>query len=147
MARIHKTIQIPRPVAAVFDFVTTPGNWPQWHPSSRGVRGVTEHSLAVGEQVAEVFQVGWHRGRVVWTCRERRAPHHWVIDGEVEGGGGGTITYALAPDGTGTRFERTFVYTMPTRLLVLLDRLFIRHLMEASSDRALRQLKHAVEAL
>ena len=91
MTQIKKTIDLPRPVEAVFDFVTTPGSWPQWHPSSRGVSGTTDHSLEVGEQVAEAFRVGWHRGNVVWTCREREAPHHWVIEGEVEGGGGGTI--------------------------------------------------------
>ncbi len=146
MTQIKKTIDLPRPVEAVFDFVTTPGNWPQWHPSSRGVSGTVGHSLEVGEQVAEAFQVGWHRGNVVWTCREREAPHHWVIEGDVEGGGGGTITYALTPDGSGTRFERTFVYTMPNRLLALLDRLFIRRLMAASSDRALRQLRQVLAA-
>ena len=66
MTRIPKSIDLPRPVEAVFDFVTTPGNWPQWHPSSRGVSGTTDHSLEVGEQVAEAFRVGWHRRNVVW---------------------------------------------------------------------------------
>ena len=69
-----------------------------------------------------------------------------IIEGEVEGGGGGTITYVLTPDGNSTRFERTFVYTMPNRLLAFLDRLFIRRLMDASSDRALRQLRQVLAA-
>ncbi len=145
MTRIQKSIQLSRSVQAVFDFVTTPGNWPQWHPSSRGVSGATAHSLHVGDQVSEGFKVGWHQGRVVWTCRERTAPHHWVIEGQVEKGGGGTITYALTPHGDGTRFERTFVYEMPNRLLGLLDALFIRRLMAKASERALQQLKRVLE--
>jgi uncharacterized protein YndB with AHSA1/START domain len=145
MTRVQKTIHLPRPAEAVFAYVTTPGTWPQWHPSSRGVSGATDHSLEVGEQVREGFRVGWHRGRVVWTCRERAAPHRWVIEGEVEGGGRGTITYTLTPRDGGTAFERTFVYTMPTRLLTILDRLFIRRLMAAASDRALRRLKQVLE--
>lgn len=146
MTRIQTIIHLPCPVASVFEYVTTPGNWPQWHPSSRGVSGVTDHSLNVGEQVAEWFQVGWYRGRVVWTVRERAAPYRWVIEGQVDEGGGGTITYNLTPREGGTHFERTFVYTMRNRGLALMDRLFIRRLMKAASNRALRRLRHVLAA-
>ncbi len=77
--------------------------------------------------------------------REREAPRRWVIAGEVQGGGGGTITYSLTPDAGGTIFERDFVYTMPNVLLALLDRLVLRRRVEAESAEALRQLKAAVE--
>src|SRR5437867_6277649 len=50
MTQIATSIQIARPRDEVFAFVTTPGNWPKWHPSSLGVRGATDHSLAVGER-------------------------------------------------------------------------------------------------
>jgi hypothetical protein len=97
MTRIYTTAQIHTPADRVFDYVTTPGNWPVWHPSSLGVGGATDHSLEPDEQVTEEFQVAGRRGRVVWTVRERVAPRRWVIDGRVEGGGGGTITYTATP--------------------------------------------------
>lgn len=146
MTRIYTTIRVEEPAERLFEYVTTPGNWPEWHPSSLGVSGATDHSLGPGEKVAEEYSVAGRRGRVVWTVREREAPRRWVIDGEVDGRGGeGTITYTLTPSEGGTIFERDFVYAMPNALLALLDRLVLRRRVEAESEEALRQLKAAVE--
>ncbi len=145
MTYIYTTIQIQTPIERAFDYVTTPGNWPQWHPSSLGVSGATDHSLEPGEQVTEEFRVAGRRGRVVWTVRERKAPRRWVIDGWVEGGGSGTIIYALTPHLEGTTFERDFVYAMPNPLLAVLDWLVLRRRVEAESTEALRRLKGVLE--
>lgn len=145
MSRVYKTIQIDAPVERAFDYVTTPGNWPAWHPSSLKVSGATDHSLKPGEQVTEEFYVAGRRGRVVWTAREREAPRRWVIEGQVQGGGSGTITYILTPHADGTTFEREFAYTMPNPLLALLDRLVLRRRVEAQSTEALRRLKQVLE--
>jgi uncharacterized protein YndB with AHSA1/START domain len=145
MTRIRTTIRIDEPVERVFGYVTTPGNWPEWHPSSLGVSGATDHPLGPGERVTEEFRAAGRRGRVVWTVRERDDPRRWVIDGRVEGGGGGTITYTLTPDAGGTTFERELVYAMPNRLLALLDRLVLHRRVEAESAEALRRLKAVLE--
>ncbi len=145
MTYIYTTIQIQTPIERVFDYVTTPGNWPRWHPSSLGVSGATDHSLEPGEQVTEEFRVAGRRGSVVWTVREREAPRRWVIEGQVQGGGDGTITYTLAPHDGGTTFEREFVYDMANPLLALLDRLLLRRRVEAESAEALRRLKDVLE--
>jgi membrane-bound lytic murein transglycosylase B len=42
---------IHRDIADVFDLLTTPKNWPEWHPASISVAGATDHSLAIGEGV------------------------------------------------------------------------------------------------
>jgi uncharacterized protein YndB with AHSA1/START domain len=144
MTRIYTTTRIHSPIDRVFDYVTTPDNWPAWHPSSLGVGGATDHSLEPGEQVTEEFQVAGRRGRVVWTVRERVAPRRWVIDGRVEGGGG-TITYTVTPHADGTTFERELVYTVANPLLRLLDRLVLRRRIEAESAEALRRLKDQLE--
>jgi len=141
VSRIYTSIRIDEPAEKLFDYVTTPGNWPVWHPSSLGVSGATDHSLEPGEKVIEEYMVAGRRGRVVWTVRERVAPRRWIIDGEVDGGGSGTITYNLTPEAGGTLFERDFVYAMPNALLALLDRLVLRRRVEAESSEALRRLK------
>lgn len=145
MTRVHKTIRIEEPPEKVFEYVTTPGNWPEWHPSSLGVSGATDHSPEPGEQVMEEFLVAGRRGRVVWTVRERNAPRRWGIDGEVEGGGGATITYTLTPRAGGTTFERDLVYAMPNPLVALVDRLVLRRGVEVETAEALRRLKVALE--
>jgi uncharacterized protein YndB with AHSA1/START domain len=145
VSRVCTTVQINTPIERTFDYVTTPGNWPAWHPSSLGVSGATDHSLEPGEQVTEELRVAGRRGRVVWTVRERDVPRRWVIDGRVEGGGGGTIIYTTTPHASGTTFERELVYAMPNRLLALLDRLVLRRRVEAESAEALRRLKTVLE--
>jgi uncharacterized membrane protein len=146
MTRIYSTIQIDRPVEAVFEFVTTAANWPQWHPSSLGVSQGADHSLVVGEQVTEEFLVAWQRGRVVWTVREREVPCWWVIAGEIIGRNhGGVISYRLSPREGATLFEREFVYDTPGLLLPLADRLVVRRRVERESAEALRRLKGALE--
>ena len=142
MTRIRKTIHIDESPERVFKYVTTPGNWPEWHPSSLGVNGATDHSLEPGERVMEEFLVAGRRGRVVWTVRERNAPRRWAIDGEAESGGGGTITYTLTPEAGGTTFERDLTYAIPNPLL---DRLVLRRRVEAETVEALRRLKAALE--
>jgi uncharacterized protein YndB with AHSA1/START domain len=146
MTRIVTVATIRRPPAVVFDFVTTPGHWPEWHPSSLSVTGATDHSLDVGEQCTEHFRVAGREGTVVWTVAEREAPNRWVIRGNIAGGGGGTITYTLMPEDAGTRFMREFVYAVPNPLLALLDLLVVRRRITAESAEALRRLKARLEA-
>jgi uncharacterized protein YndB with AHSA1/START domain len=144
--RIHDAIIINRPVEAVFDFVTTPGSWPRWHPSSLSVRGSTDHSLEVGEQVTEQYQVAGRRGEVVWTVTEREAPRRWVIEGQIVGrGAGGTVAYTLSPASGGAHFVREFSYATPGLWFRLLNWLVVRRRIAAESSTAVRRLKEVLE--
>src|SRR5690242_17223576 len=106
MTRIYTKATIHCPAETVFEYVTTPGHWPEWHPSSLAVTGATDHSLEPGEQVEETFQVAGRRGRVVWTVSERDAPRRWVITGKIlNSASGGIVSYALTPRADGTMFE------------------------------------------
>ena len=146
MTRIYNSIQINRPIERVFDFITTPTNWPQWHPASVSVGGNAEHSLLPGEKITEEISVAGRRGQVAWLVRERSASRRWVIDGNGKDGGRATITYTLSPHPDGTNFERELVYTMPNALLAVLDWLIIRSRMKAESAEALRRLKRLLES-
>ncbi len=146
MTRICNSTQIHYPIEQVFDFVTTPGNWPLWHPASVSVGGNADHSLLPGEEVTENISVAGRRSEVTWLVRERSAPHRWVIDGIGKDGGRATITYTLSPHPNGTDFDRELVYAMPNPLLSVLDWLIIRWRMKADSNEALQRLKRLVES-
>ncbi|MBL8150064.1 MAG: SRPBCC family protein [Blastocatellia bacterium] len=146
MGRVYTTAFINRPVEVVFNYVTTASNWPEWHLSSMGVNAVKGKSLEIGDRVTEDFCVAGKRGRVIWTAIDRRAPSYWVIRGEVEGGGGGTITYNLTPEGKGTKFEREFVYKMPNAFLDIIDFLFIESRIKKESSKAVSKLKQVLES-
>ena len=145
MTTIVTEASISRPVAEVFDYVTTPAHWLVWHPSSLGLQGATDHSLQVGEEVTEEFRVAGRKGSVTWKVVARNAPSRWAIAGKVAAGGTGTITYTLERVPGGTAFRREFAYAMPNAFTALLDRLFVRRRIEAESKEAVRRLKQALE--
>lgn len=144
--RIYTAASIRRPPQAVFDYVTTPGNWPKWHPASLGVSGATDHPLQVGEQATEDFVVAGRRGQALWIVTEREAPRRWRIEATVEEHRAGSVTYTLTPEAEGTRFERELVYPSRNLLFLLLNRLSIRDKVDAESSEALRRLKERLEA-
>lgn len=145
MSRITDAVRIELPIAQVFEYATTAGNWPAWHPASRAVSGAVEPAAPVGARLVEEIHSNGHDWRATWTVRTREPPHLWVIDGAADGGGSATLTYRLTPDGTGTRFERELVYRMPNVWLAFLDKLVIRRQMAAESEEALQQLKRLLE--
>jgi len=150
ITRIRNTIEIRQPVERVFDYVTTPGNWPRWHPSSQAVHGALDHPLQVGEQVTEDFVVAGRQGQVIWTVVERTRPSHWKIAGSIQGRPAGTVQYDLTgiPDSQGepaTHFEREFDYAAPNLLFSILNRVLLRGQIEQESAAAVQGLKRELE--
>ncbi|HLI09442.1 MAG TPA: SRPBCC family protein [Ktedonobacteraceae bacterium] len=142
MTRIYTPISIPLPIETVFNYVTDPGNWPQWHPSSLSVSGAVGHSLEIGEQVTEEYLVAGRRGNVTWTVIERIFPRLWTIEGKIAGSSGqGQVRYVLQSQDGGTLFGREFTYSMGSLFYSVLNRVFIRRRIEAESWQAVRQLK------
>lgn len=143
--QLRNEVIISRTPQEVFDFVTTPGNWPKWHPSSLAVSGATDHPLLVGEQVTEDYLVAGRRGRAVWTVTEREAPRRWGIEGGGQEGGKAWIRYTLTEQAGVTRFEREMRYRMPNLLAATLDPLLTRRKIAAESAEAVKQLKQVLE--
>ena len=146
VTRIYNVVTIGKPNAAVFNYATTPANWPKWHPSSLHVSGATEHSLSVGEKVVEEFLVAGRHGDVTWAVVKRDAPRQWVIEGEIEQRKVATITYTLSDTPQGTLFERELIYRATPLWFSILNRLILRPRVEAESAEALRRLKLVLES-
>ena len=144
-SHIVSTIRIHREMADVFDFFTTPKNWPRWHPASISVAGATDHSLAIGEEVTEEFRTGNGKGRTVWRVTAREAPRLWRIENSPAGDAQVAITYRLRMDGSDTVFERDMQYQFNRLWLIVLDPLFIRRRMERESEQAVVNAKQILE--
>lgn len=143
--RIVTVASIQRPPTVVFDYVTTPGHWPVWHPSSLAVTGAVDHPLELGERVVEEFLVAGRRGSVTWTVTAREPPRKWTIEGSIGQRPAGSVTYSLTPTATGTRFEREFTYRAPSLWFVMLNWLVLRARIQAESDEAVSRLKRVLE--
>lgn len=146
VTRIYTVATIGKPNAAVFNYATTPANWPKWHPSSLHVSGATGHSLAVGEQVVEEFLVAGRHGEVTWTVVKRDASRQWVIEGDIERRKVAMITYTLTTIAQGTLFERELIYRATPLWFSILNRLILRPRVEVESAEALRRLKLVLES-
>jgi uncharacterized protein YndB with AHSA1/START domain len=143
--RFVTAVDIGLPIERVFDFVTTPANWPRWHPASLRVLGCADHPLLVGEQVTEEFRVAGQPGSAVWTVREREAPHRWVIDGASENGNRAIITYTLTARDGGTLFQRELVFVAVRPRDESMDPAELGRRIETESAEALRRLKEVLE--
>jgi uncharacterized protein YndB with AHSA1/START domain len=144
MTRITTTVRIRRPIGEVFDYVTTPANWPVWHPASISVGGSSDHPLRLGEEVIEEFVAGGRRGRATWRVTRRKAPHRWRIEASSPQGQA-AISYQLSAEGGDTVFRRDLSYEMPNVWLALLDVLVLRRRMDRESRIALQRLKRVLE--
>ncbi|MEJ8858504.1 SRPBCC family protein [Variovorax robiniae] len=144
--RIVSVVDIARPPAQVYAYVTTPANWPKWHPSSLAVIGDAGHSLNVGETVDEDFQVAGRRGRATWRVTVREPDKLWRIAGQINGRDAGIVSYTVAPNESGgTQFVREFEYGAHSLLFAFLNAVTLRRQIEEESALAVRQLKATLE--
>ena len=144
MTRIVVTVSIHRPIDAVFDYITTPANWPEWHPASRAVSGSADHSLLIGEQVTEEFVAGGRQGSCVWQVTQRAAPTLWTITTSTPQSSA-EITYRLSVQGKNTLFERELSYVTSGIWLGILDFALLRRRMDRESRVALQRVKERLE--
>src|SRR3954468_1876263 len=131
MPSIITEIDIPCRIKAVFALVTTPANWPLWHPSSLRVSEGADHPLSLGERVREDVMAATRRRSVTWVVRAANPPREWRIHCTSEMGGFAEITYELTPVASGTHFRRTLRYTMLSLWMKLLDALVLRRRLRA----------------
>jgi uncharacterized protein YndB with AHSA1/START domain len=147
MEQVVTSVVISRTPDEVFEYVSTPANWPKWHPSSLGVTGAIDHSLEIGEACTEAYRVAGSEGSCVWTVIERDPGKYWKIAGKVIGRpSAGTVAYRIGPHEEGTFFEREFDYDTPTAGLTEEQQKAARKMIEAESREAVTNLKAVLEA-
>jgi uncharacterized protein YndB with AHSA1/START domain len=106
MARFEHTIEIDRPPAEVFAFVTQPANYPRWQPSLVEVRPHRNGQLRVGREVTEVRRFLGREVETTWTCVEHEPSSRSTIESP-DGPVPFRATFDLAPAAGGTRFTWT----------------------------------------
>ncbi|HVO90270.1 MAG TPA: SRPBCC family protein [Casimicrobiaceae bacterium] len=145
--RIVEGIDIDAGAEDLFDYVATPVNWMEWHPASRGVSGVVQRPLALGDKVVETFEIAGRRGETTWTMTALDRPRSWRIEAHNEGGrGGAEIAYSIVTRERGVHFERDIRYRGPNLLFGIVNALKIRAAMRSDSAQALMNIKQRLES-
>lgn len=141
MALVVNTIEINGPLESVFDLVTTTRFWPQWHPATTGVGGVTERPMLLGDKIRERAVIGGRTYEGNWTVIEHSRPARVALLME---SGRIRISYSFEAVEAVTKFKRTLEF-YPEDFGA--DPASIEKLMYVQSEQALQKLKALVEAI
>lgn len=144
MPRVLNRIEIARDIGDVYDFVTNPATWPNWHPSTCKVTVTATGPLRAGGRVSEEFQAFGLRHRVDWTVIESHPPRRWVAAG-AHRGGAATLEYTMEQSPGGTLVSGLFVYQFDSIWGRLFDAFVIREKLGGESLEAVLRLKRLLE--
>lgn len=129
---------IKAPIDLVYDYVTQPDRWHEWHPTSLSADTGTTGSLPMGTRFTEVIDLLGIRVSMSYRVQIARRPSEFktvftslAVDG--------SIHYFLLPHQGGTLFKRVLTYETELQLATLHDRMI------ELSTLALDQLKHRLE--
>jgi uncharacterized protein YndB with AHSA1/START domain len=152
--RVETEIEIAVPPATVFDYATTPANWPKFWAITEGVSGEVDRPATVGARWIERVHLPVWKGEFHWEAVECDRPGHFLMRGSSHTDGPlgrllksepGEIRYTLTATPGGTRFRRAMDYPSPPLLLRPWDALVSRPVMRRAIERALARLKQILE--
>jgi hypothetical protein len=150
--QIENAILIERTPEDVYDYVTQPWRWHEWHPSSKESHANVD-VLSVGDTFDEVIQLQPFMPWFSYTIRKQtryetllaQRPVAFEVHGQMNSGAL-AIHYDFAPaHNNGTRFFRRLNYQV-TGPMQILDALFLHSKMRNISRLALSNLKLRLES-
>jgi uncharacterized protein YndB with AHSA1/START domain len=144
MSIVITSVTIDGSPEAVFDLVTTARFWPQWHPATRAVGGVTERPFQVGDRIHEAGRIGNLDFQTSWKVVEHVRPSRIVLQSEKSTT---RIAYTFSMGGGGTVFTRELTYKLENFAAVAATSGAAEALMQSQSDQAVKQLKEMVEKI
>ncbi len=137
-------IRLERRIAAapeaVYDLVTRPARWHEWHPSSIRADAHAMASLAAGARFEEDIRSSGFTRHLRWSVLESVPARRWCAEARMADGSTVRLLYELTPDGAGTHFVRTLDYRLAPLLLRWLNDLVMWRRVRRESNRALDHL-------
>jgi hypothetical protein len=142
MASVANVTSITGPAGPVFDLITSARFWPDWHPASRAVFGVTQRPYQLGDLIHERVLFAATEHIVTWRVAEHIRPSRVVLQAVASPT---RITYTLEPRGTATEFRREVEYDEAQLRQALPQVGDWGRLVFAQSEEGLRRLKELIE--
>jgi uncharacterized protein YndB with AHSA1/START domain len=144
LSAVTNTVTIDGATEAVFDLVTTARFWPQWHPATRVVGGVTERPYRLADRIYEAGRIGTQEFQTSWKVVQHVRPSRVVLQSEKSPT---RITYSFQARNGATVFTRELEYQMENFAAVAAAPGAVEQLMRSQSEQAVRQLKSLVETI
>ncbi|MDZ4813046.1 MAG: SRPBCC family protein [Pseudomonadota bacterium] len=138
-------ISIAVELNSAFDFVRTPGHWPNWHPSSLRLYGDVNRRLGVGDSFEEDICAAGRKARLRWQVVTCVPPTLWTAHARADNGVLLQLSYRLAQHGDRVHFKRELSYRVSGWWLNLLNFMLLRRRIAAESKISLSQLRTLLE--
>lgn len=145
-SQIKQSLTIQKPAQQVFDYVTVPTLWHEWHSQSLSVEPELMTSFQLGQKFNEVIQTSLGQDQMSWVVEEYVAGERWAAsaynhtkDVNVR------LTYDLVPNGEETLFTRTLDYEVPNFIYHVANVLYFNKQMKEQSMHSMESLKSVVE--
>ncbi len=117
MTTIQLSEHIPAAPAAVYDYVTRPARWKEWHPASLGTPGHGDQSLAAGAEFEEDIRSAGFKRHLRWRVLDGQPGRRWEATAVMNDGSRVRLLYEFVAADQGTHFSRTLTYEIKPRLL------------------------------
>ena len=144
LASVVNAATIEGPPEAVFDLVTTARFWPQWHPATTAVSGVTERPYLLGDRIVERGRIGQGNFEVTWKVAEHVRSRRVVLQSESSPV---QIIYSFNSQGNVTEYTRELKYNVEDLTSISPDPNEVNRLMQLQSEQAVKQLQALVEKI
>ncbi|WP_348675505.1 SRPBCC family protein [uncultured Abyssibacter sp.] len=146
---LTNSIEIACPPQTLYDYVTQPWRWHEWHPSSKSAKADSD-VLQAGDGFDEVVELEPFSPLPIRLKRATRykvleavPPSRWVVKGEMKDGWL-QIEYDFEPTTHGVRFTRTLSYDAGGLSWLLMG--FLKPRMRTLSVVALNNLRTRLES-
>lgn len=144
------TTQITRtllraPPHEVYDYLTRPSRWREWHAASLGTQPPDCDSLRAGARFEENIRAAGFRRRLSWRVLDADAPTRWEAEATMSDGSTAYLLYEFSPAAGGTQFQRTLSYTVRPWRLAMVNATVGALKIRLESHRALRKLQRHFE--
>lgn len=140
MTLIRLERQIAAAPTAVYDFVTRPARWKEWHPASLRADAHAMDSLSVGANFEEDIRSAGFTRHLRWHVMESVPGVRWSAHALMGDGSRVKLHYELSESANGTRFVRSLDYELRPWLLRKLNDLFMWRRVQRESNHALDNL-------
>ena len=141
---VVNTVTIAGAPEAVFDLVTTAKLWPQWHPATQAVGGVTERPYGLNDLIHERGRIGNQDFETTWKVAEHARPSRVVLQSQ---NSPTRIIYSFQRRDGATVFTRRLEYRLENVGAVATTATAAEQLMRTQSQQAVNQLKALVEKI
>lgn len=140
MTTVQLSARLAAPPAQVYDYVTRPARWKEWHPASLGTPGQGDASLAAGAAFEEDIRAAGIRRHLRWQVLDSQPGVRWAARAVMGDGSTVHLLYEFSAAGDGTQFTRTLDYRIKPLLLRLANDWILWRRVRRESGRALANL-------